>query len=151
MLPNLVLMTNTFAWAIFILLLSGACADELSNDCADPLGTHANAYENETWMCYLPDINGCFLIDLDPSPVIRSIVLQGRINGTLADAGSFACLRDMPEKLSSGFNFSAVAEEKHGYIVTFPDNTYGRFYIESWIKNSNGKVIQLNITRQYPL
>lgn len=150
-LPNLIFMTKIFAWASVILLLSGSCADDISNDCADPLGTDANAYENDTWMCYLPDINGCFLIDLDQSPVIRAIVIPGRINGTVADAGSFACLRDMPVSVSAEFNLSVVAEEKHGYIVMFPDSTYGRFYIESWRKSSNGKVIQLNIVRQYPL
>jgi hypothetical protein len=127
-----------------------SCADEEPlSFCSDPVGSDAYSATHEGWICFLPEINGCFMFQSSTPSWITSIAVQGHVRGTIADTGFASCLGDIKEKPASGYANSVEAELNHGYVVKFPDNTYARFFIASIEKNSSGKITQINITRQY--
>lgn len=131
-------------------LLSLSCSsDELEFNCVDPLGTDDYVTENGTWMCFLPDISGCFRIELESTPAIQSVYFEDHVYGAVIDVGLKTCLADISEKPTDGFSYRLEAKLHHGYVVSFPDGSYGRFFIQSWVTNSQGTVSEVNILRQY--
>jgi hypothetical protein len=142
------------------------CADESANHtCSDPLGAENNLINNSinnynnSFFCFAGkssdscSYNKCFQLYSTSSPqVIRSIYFTGcspASTGSIADMGLVKCLGDVSTKPASGYFYSLVPNLHHGYVVSFPDGTFGRFFIESFVKES-GQITQLNMTRQYP-
>jgi hypothetical protein len=145
-------MEQTFAKRMLAFLLLGtlSCAEQEPLDfCSDPIGADTYSAENGGWICFLPDINGCFIFQSSSTPSITSIAVTGHTRGTIATTGQASCLGEVLEKPSSGYASSVEAKAGHGYVVKFPDNTYARFYIVSVEKNASGTITRINMTRQY--
>ena len=135
---------------VFLLICLAACSgNEELNFCTDPIGTDTYSLGPKGWVCFLPDINGCFIFESGTSSTITSIGVQGHVQGTIADIGTVECLGSIATKPTTGFVSSLEVKANHGYVVRFPDDTYGRFFVVSVGKNSSGQVISANITRQY--
>lgn len=135
---------------VFLLVCLGACSGkEELNFCTDPIGTDTYTLGPDGWVCFLPEINGCYIFKSTPSSTIASIGVSGHVQGTIIDIGDVECLGSIANKPTSGFATSVEVKVKHGYVVKFPDNTYGRFFVASIGKNSAGQVTTVNITRQY--
>jgi hypothetical protein len=58
-------------------------------------------------------------------------------------------LGDVSFKPASGYKDAVSPQLHHGYVVHFPDSSFGRFFIDSWQKQST-EVTVMNIVRQYP-
>jgi hypothetical protein len=135
---------------IFLFVCLAACSGKEDLDfCTDPIGTDTYSLGPKGWVCFLPEINGCFIFESTTSSTITSIGLKGHVQGTIADIGTVKCLGGIADKPSTGFVSSTEVKANHGYVVKFPDNTYGRFFVVSVDKNSSGQVTNVNITRQY--
>jgi surface antigen len=150
----------------FALLFSGCNDQSQKNICADPLGSQnitinsSNVNYNNCFFCFKArtttvtdtcQYNNCFQFYFSSgSQTIRSIYFGNSCTyGTIADVGIVNCLGQVTDKPSSGFVYSVTPKVLHGYVVAFPDNTYGRFFIDSWDYQS-GQVVSMNIVRQYP-
>ena len=144
----------------------GSCLNESPNrTCSDPLGSENNLINNSvnnynnSFFCFAGAssdtclYNKCFQLLTTSSPqVIRSIYFFGcnpGSTGTIADMGLVSCLGEVSAKPNSGYAYSVVPTLHHGYVVSFPDGTFGRFFIEAFVKES-GQITKLNMTRQYP-
>ncbi|MBS1507478.1 MAG: hypothetical protein JSS79_12595 [Bacteroidetes bacterium] len=151
----------------FFLLLLFSCNDQsLITICADPLGSQnitlnrSDLYYNNCFFCFKGrtttatdtcQYNNCFQFYYSSgASTIRSIYFgKSCSSGTIADVGVVSCLGQVNQKPTTGFVYSLTPKVYHGYVVTFPDNTYGRFYIDSW-KVESGQIVTMNIVRQYP-
>ncbi|HYG03684.1 MAG TPA: hypothetical protein VD927_14650 [Chryseosolibacter sp.] len=132
-------------------VLSVSCINEhdIGISCADPIGSEDYVTADESWMCFLPDINGCFRIELQTTPQIRSVYYDDHIYGWIKDVGIKNCLSEITEKPLDEFSYLLPLVEHHGYVVRFPDNSIGRFYIDSFDTDSFGHVTRVNIIRQH--
>ena len=130
--------------AIILLLFLSSCEDNIENTCADPIGSEDRSLNDESIICFKDDFNDCFQIHYSSTvKEIRSVAISGGEQATILDAGSLNCLGEVTTKPLTGFTPAVDIELHHGYVVKLPDNTYGRFYIDS--SESNG----INITWQY--
>jgi hypothetical protein len=142
------------------------CADPTSTKtCSDPLGSQNITINNNvknynnSFFCFKGETvtngdtclyNYCFRLYSSTSPqIIWSSYFTGCSYGTIADIGLVACLSDVTHKPTSGYTYAVRPSLNHGYVVHFPDSTYGRFFIDSWVKESS-EVTVMNIVRQYP-
>jgi hypothetical protein len=138
-------------WSIaYVSLLISSCqTDDLARQCADPIGSDEYECSNETVFCFQPEVNGCFQFLLENSTaIIRSVNLEGHVMGMIADYGEVACLSLVRPGKELDFKLSVEAQLHHGYVVRFSDETYARFFIESYESNGYGN-IQINIIRHY--
>jgi hypothetical protein len=144
-------MTSIFRKTLLFLLacLAACSGKEELNFCTDPIGTDTYSLGPKGWVCFLPEINGCFVFESSPSSTVTSIAVQGHVKGTITDVGTVECLGGIGNKPTTGFVSSVEVKVNHGYIVKFPDDTYGRFFVASVEKNSSGQIVSVNITRQY--
>lgn len=152
---------------VVVVFLFFQCTDQTQNNvCADPLGSQnvtinsSDVYYNNCFFCFKAGVttptdtcryNNCFQFYYSSSgQTIRSIYFETICTyGTLVDVGPVNCLGEVVQKPASGFVYSLAPKLKHGYVVAFPDNTYGRFFIDSW-ETQSGEITSLNIIRQYP-
>lgn len=142
---------------LFLFLCFGlSCSnDPLPVACADPLGTdHIRVKRNQTF-CFKEPVNGCvyngcFWLTYN-SPQILSVYqwYPACATGQIADVGEVKCLGQI-KKTTSGFTTTVPVTLHHGYLIRFPDSTYGRFFIDSWAQHS-GYIDSMYIARQYPI
>ena len=126
----------------------------MKNVCADPMGSQDNTYKNNNILCFKEKFNACFVMQFSAtSQVIRAVdynsIFPGTMIGMIADVGAVRCLGDIKLQPAATFFYGVNAVEKHGYLVKLPDNTYGRIFVDSWVKPSSGAVSEIHITWQY--
>jgi len=142
------------------------CAEQAPGKvCSDPLGSQNITINNNltdynnSFFCFRGETisngdtckyNYCFWLYSSSSPqIIWSTYFTGCSYGKIADMGLVSCLGEVDHKPTSGFGYSVNPVLHHGYVVHFQDSTYGRFFIDSWVKESS-EVTAMNIVRQYP-
>ena len=143
------------------------CTEHAINDklCSDPLGSQSITINNNlkdynnSFFCFKGETissgdtclyNYCFRLFSSSSPqIIWSSYFTGCSYGTIIDFGQVDCLGAVDHKPTSGYSYAVKPALHHGYVVHFPDSSYGRFFIDSWIKEST-EVTVMNIVRQYP-
>ena len=69
--------------------------------------------------------------------------------GLIADVGLVSCLGQVILNPNATFVDTVIPTLHHGYLIKFPDNTYGRFFIDSW-DQAGGTITKFRISRQYP-
>jgi len=127
----------------------------LKDACADPLGSQDNTYKNNNILCFKEGFNACFVMQFSAtSQLIRAVdynsIFPGTMIGMIADAGPVDCLGDVTTKPpASSFFYGVNAVVHHGYVVKLPDNTYGRIFVDSWVKPASGAVSEIHLTWQY--
>jgi len=134
----------------FALLIS--CShEEINLTCADPLGSDTEELKDMQLSCFQEEFFSCFRFELSGAdPVIRSLYKTIPSDAPMFfDAGEVQCLSEVTSKISNAWSYALYAQLRHGYVVRMADGTYGRFFIDSWIEGSNGRVTQVNIVRQY--
>jgi hypothetical protein len=143
---------------LLIWLLSSSCnTEEINRTCADPIGSDdLECTGNQTFFCFQSDMNACFAVYLnDPDypqfPVIIQSVYfaEGKAIGMIANYGEVPCISSMKRGKPLDFVYAVAGELHHGYVVRFPDETFGRLIVESIDQNINGQVTQVNITLHY--
>jgi len=142
---------------LFLFLCFGlSCSnDPLPSACADPLGTdHIKVNRNQTFCFTVPvtgcTYNGCFWLTYNLPQTLSAYQWQSACTyGEIADVGVVKCIGEI-KKTSSGFTNAVFPTLHHGYLIRFPDSTYGRFFIDSWIQRS-GHIDSMYIARQYPM
>lgn len=128
--------------------------DPLPIVCVDPLGTdNIRVKRNQVFCFTLPitkcNYNGCFWLTPDLPQEIRAYNWQPDcILGEIADVGIVKCLSEV-KKPTLGFGATVTPALHHGYVIRFPDSTYGRFFLDSWIQHS-GYIDSMYVTRHYP-
>lgn len=152
--------------AVLLIWSCIGCAEQAPNKvCSDPLGSQNITINNNvknynnSFFCFKGKTidngdtcfyNYCFRLYSSSSPqIIWSTYFTGCSYGTIADMGLVTCLGEVDHKSISGYSYAINPALHHGYVVYFQDNTYGRFYIDSWVKESS-EVTVMNIVRQYP-
>jgi hypothetical protein len=141
---------RSLLWSIaYVSFLFSSCEpDDLARQCADPIGADEYECSNETVICFQSGVNGCFQFELENSTaIIRSVYLEGHVIGMIADYGEVPCLSLVRPGKTLDFKYALEAQLHHGYVVKFSDDTFGRFFIESY--ENNGGEIQINIIRHY--
>ena len=146
--------TTVLSWVIIFtcLLFQSGCETDLVplDFCADPLGSDNNTYKNGNVFCYKDSFNSCFTLELTPTKTnIRAVNFAGKELAMIQDIGPVTCLSEVKAKPTSGYVYTVNAALGHGYVIKLPDGTYGRFFIDSWIKSNTNVVVEINITRQY--
>jgi hypothetical protein len=154
-------------WALtFMIGCCLGCSKQASDKvCSDPLGSQSITINNNTkdynnsFFCFRGETistgdtcsyNYCFRLFSSSSPqIIWSTYFTGCSYGTIADLGQVDCLGEIDQKPTSGYSYAVKPALHHGYVVHFPDSSYGRFFIDSWVKEST-EVTVMNIVRQYP-
>lgn len=143
-----------------------ACTDQSpTKTCSDPLGSQNITINNNlknynnSFFCFKGETvtngdtclyNYCFRLYSSTSPeIIWSSYFAGCSYGKIIDLGPVDCLGAVDHKPISGYLYAVSPALHHGYVVHFPDSTYGRFFIDSWTKEST-EVTTMNIVRQYP-
>ncbi len=165
------LWMKLFSIILFFIWIS--CSDNnLSHVCSDPEGSEditisrCNGLDNwdRCYFCFGGEkinntdtclFNNCFKLyaaSKDSSWIFWSWYFTGGCTyGTIADVGSVSCLGDVKSKpLLPRFGYQVTPQSGHGYVVSFPDGTYGRFFIQGILKNSAGRDTSVYMTRQYP-
>jgi hypothetical protein len=155
-----------YSFAIVFISCCVRCADQApTKTCSDPLGSQSITINNNTknynnsFFCFKGETvtngdtclyNYCFRLFSSASPqIIWSTYFKGCSYGTITDVGLITCLGEVVHKPASGYAYAVNPLLHHGYVVHFPDSTYGRFFIDSWVKESS-EVTVMNIVRQYP-
>ncbi|HWA35178.1 MAG TPA: hypothetical protein VG737_13655 [Cyclobacteriaceae bacterium] len=143
-----------FVFVMVALLLSCQKDASLENVCADPIGSEDIVMKNNTQICFKEKFNACFRMHLtDTANYILAVnynsIYPGTMIGMMTDGGSVRCLGDVDTKPTSQYYLGYYIELNRGYVVKLPDDTYGRIYIDSWIKNSAGRVTEVHVTWQY--
>jgi hypothetical protein len=145
-----------FVFVIAAVLLSCQKDVSLENVCADPVGSEDIVMKNNTLICFKEKFNACFRMQLTPTSQILiavnyTSVYPGTMIGMMADAGSARCLGDIKTKslVASDYYYGFNIVPNRCYVVKLPDNTYGRLYVDSWVKSSSGAVTEVHITWQY--
>lgn len=146
--------SSTSLWLIIFTLsaFQYSCETDsvVSEFCTDPLGSDNLIYKNGNVFCFKKDLNGCFALELTATKtVVRAVNYVGRELAVIQDIGQVKCLSQVKEKPTSGYVYTVNALLNHGYSIKLPDGTYGRFFIDSWMKSTTGTVLEINITRQY--
>ncbi len=147
-----IMTKGIFVSLITIFLLGGVSCEEepITRTCADPLGSDYPTLGNNSWSCFQADINGCFRFELDKNPpMIQSVYVTGHTYASIIDIGPVTCLGDVTDTPAVGYVYAVPAVVGHGYVVRMADSTLGRFYIDSWKKNSAGEITEISFTRQY--
>lgn len=136
---------------IFLFSMIGCEGDStLSPYCTDPLGSDNKSYKNGNIFCYKESYNGCFTLEMTTAnPIIRVVNYTGKELAMIIDIGAVKCLSEVKIKPASGYVYALNAVLGHGYVIKLPDGTYGRFFIDSWLKSNTNVVVEMNITRQY--
>lgn len=148
------LATRVASWVIIFicLLFNSSCETDLVplDFCADPLGSDNNTYKNGNVFCYKDSFNSCFTLELTTTKTnIRAVNYAGKELAMIQDIGPVTCLSEVKTKPISAYVYTVNAVLGHGYVIKLPDGTYGRFFIDSWIKPNTNVVVEINITRQY--
>ncbi|MFC2124877.1 hypothetical protein ACFLU5_08705 [Bacteroidota bacterium] len=140
-------------YIIFFLspVLTDCTESEINNPCADPIGSDDMVLEDENVFCFMESVNGCFqIIWHDSSIEIISLNLTDKIRGRIVDIGEVNCLGDVITKPESGYMDSVMVQEHHGYVVKFPDETFGRIYIDSFVESlASDDIVSIRTTWQY--
>lgn len=142
-------MKGLFLSVVFLVTLS-CDQQDINITCADPLGTDTESLNDMALSCFQPEFAGCFRFELQGDmPVIRSLYKSTPADAPyLSDAGEVTCLSEVKKDPAASWSYALYAKLHHGYVIKLSDGTYGRVYIDSWLKNGS-KVSQVNITRQY--
>ncbi|MBI1767487.1 MAG: hypothetical protein HY015_00445 [Bacteroidetes bacterium] len=128
--------------------------DPLPTVCVDPLGAdNVRVKKNQTFCFKIPfsgcTYDGCFWLTPDLPQGIRAYKYFSPCTlGEIADVGVVKCLSEVAKPIS-GFTNTVVPALHHGYVIRFPDSTYGRFFIDSWYQHS-GYIDSMYVTRHYP-
>ena len=131
---------------LFFVLLR--CQDPVEGEfCQDPLGSEDQIFGDGTFFCFKESLDGCFVVMVISDRVFFSSIDFGGEIGSVADAGIVKCLGEITEKPLSGYVQQIEVFERQGYVFLFPDETYGRIYIDSIQETPEGK--RINILRQY--
>lgn len=170
-------MKTVIGFITILISVALSCSHEsLPLACVDPIGSenitinklknpYLTDYDFCCWnFCFLEDVteivndtthyyaNGCFQFYKSPSSsdsIISKSFCSTCTKGELIDIGEVKCLGGVVLKPSTGYSTSVAPKLNHGYVFKFPDNTYGRFFIDSW-EIAGGEVKSMNIVRQYP-
>ncbi len=141
----------------FILICFGlGCNnDPLSKVCVDPIGTQNISVNSNQLFCFTKysadcTYNGCYYMTPSLPQVIKNYAYQPSCTvGLIADVGLVSCLGQVILNPDAAFVDTVTPILHHGYLIKFPDNTYGRFFIDSWDQTS-GTITKFRISRQYP-
>src|ERR1044071_7433823 len=111
-------MTSIF-WktSAFLFICLAACSTKELDFCTDPIGTDTYSLGPHGWVCFLPEINGCFVFESSNPSTLSSIGVQGHVQGVIADIGTVDCLGSITMKPLTGFVSSLAAKANHGYVV----------------------------------
>ena len=132
------------------MLISCQEDSKLKNVCADPIGSRDVFMKDNTLFCFKESMNGCFITEFTATTqVFKAVNYSGKLLGMIIDVGPVSCLGAVKIKPATGFVYTVNAVEKHGYVIKLPDNTYGRFFVDSWTKSSTGAISQIRITWQF--
>ena len=133
------------------LVFTDCTESDINNICADPIGSDDMELEDESVFCFMESVNGCFQIKWQDSSIeIISLNLQDKIQGEIVDIGEVNCLGEVISKPENGYKDTVVVLEHHGYVVKFPDGTYGRLYIDSFVESlSSDDVVGIRTVWQY--
>ncbi len=134
---------------LYASLLTACESGPINDQCPDPVGSDEYAVGDQGWICFQEDINGCFRLELDgEQPILRSVYVEGHMYGMIADYGEVTCLSAMRRGPQLDFHYAVYAKLRHGYVVRFPDETFGRLYIDSYYTNGS-TITQVNFKRHY--
>jgi hypothetical protein len=164
--PAKILLLSVWGLGFSVFILSIGCTDQSqSTVCSDPIGSQNITINNSVvdynncFFCFKPELitgadtclyNYCFQLYYSSSTqLIKSIYFNNCSYGMIADMGQVSCLGAVTAKPANGFVYTVAPMLNHGYVVSFPDGSYGRFFIDSWTMVS-GEITVMNIVRQYP-
>lgn len=133
------------------LSLTGCTESDINNTCADPIGSDDMVLEDESVFCFMEGVNGCFQVRWQNSSIqIFHLNLPDKIQGKIIDIGEVSCLGEVVSKPVDGYMDTVTVMEHHGYVVKFPDETYGRIYVDSFVESlSSDDIVSIRTTWQY--
>ena len=133
-------------------MIFDSCTEsDIENACADPIGSDDMVLDDGDVFCFMESISGCFQIKWRESSIeIVAISLLDGVLGQIIDIGVVDCLGDVITKPESGYTDTVIVLEHHGYVVKFPDETFGRIYIDSFVESlASDEIVSIRTTWQY--
>jgi hypothetical protein len=141
-------------FVFFALLLSCQKDATLEKVCVDPLGSQDIYLTNNTLICFREGHNACFLMRTTSTGATLTAqdynkIYPGTMIGMIADMGFVSCLGDVSTKPTTGIFYGFTLQLNHGYVIKLPDDTYGRLFVDSWVKSSADLITEVHVTWQY--
>jgi hypothetical protein len=141
-------MLKLLARLLLLLTVTFSSCDtaDLPDFCPDPIGVDYDSPIQYTF--FLPDYKGGFQFALnDNPPHVRPFAVSGTSYDSIVDLGEMACIGKATLKPTAGWSTLATVALHHGYAIKFEEGSFGRFFVDSFDKNDEGKK-QVNIVRQ---
>lgn len=151
-------MTKSFSTGLLIALLTAihSCdGDDINFTCPDPLGSDTRTIQTYSLSCFQPAFDGCFEFRLNESSAyVQSIYVpypdpDPSEAPVMIDVGPVTCLSEVTQRPQTGWQYTVIIKEKHGYVFKMKDGSLGRLFIDSW-ETSGEEVTKVTFTRQYP-
>jgi hypothetical protein len=144
-------LTKLFTGICLGLAILACDSSGLDYVCSDPLGSEDIILRDSSIFCFSSTFDGCFIANITEDKIeVAAISILNSKAGVIIDVGIFNCLGDVNFKPVEGYTSSVPLILNHGYVVKLEDNTYGRFYFDSFGQTLyNSALNEVNIIWQY--
>ena len=146
----------TGSWIALLMVVLSCAGDDINLSCPDPLGSDTRTIQTYALSCFQPSFDGCFEIRLSESAghIIQSVYVSypdpdPSEAPLMVDVGEVACLSEVMQRPTDGWQYVVAAIAKHGYVFKMKDGSLGRLFIDSW-ETTGDEVTTVNFVRQYP-